>query len=333
MLVMTLEGLYCPLGNFYIDPKGKVQNAVITHAHSDHARKGAAHYYSTTSGVSLLKSRLGKNIVVKAFNYGEKFLINGIQLSFHPAGHILGSAQICIKHNGETWVVSGDYKRQPDPTCEAFEVIKCDVFITEATFGTPNYSWDNNIDNGKKIFEWWLENSRKGLNSLLLAYSLGKTQRILGLLKKYTSRSIYCHASAISLNECYRAEGIELLNTISLNEIPNNKELKGELIISPPSILKSKQIKILGPNLRIAFVSGWMSNSQRFGPLCEQGFVLSDHADWKDLLLTIQQTGAKRIFVQHRGNGTLVKHLKSLGIHAYPCEELFPIDSRQLCLF
>lgn len=330
---MTLQGLYCPVGNFYIDPKGKVDHAVITHAHSDHARKGAATYYCSSSGVSLLKTRLGENIVVKAFNYGEKFRINKIQLSFHPAGHILGSAQICIKYGGETWVVSGDYKREFDPTCHGFEVVKCDVFVTEATFGTPNYIWKKNIDIGKDIFEWWNKNSSSGNNSVLLAYSLGKTQRVLGLLEPFTSRSVYCHASAIRLTECYRAQGVKLVPTVSLCEIPQNEVLQGELIIAPPSFLKSPQVKILGTHFKTAFASGWMSNVHRFTQIYDQRFVLSDHSDWSDLLLTIKQTEAKRIFVQHRGKGTLVRHLKSLGLKAYSSDALFPQDPRQLSLF
>jgi len=188
---MTEAGLFCPAGNFYIDPKRSVETAVITHAHSDHARRGSKHYICTDSGALLLKARLGNKINLSRFPYQQPFILGGVTLSFHPAGHILGSSQIRLEFAGEVWVVSGDYKREADPTCEAFEIVSCDVFISEATFGKPIYAWQKDKNWGAEIFNWWQQNAAQGLHSVIYAYSLGKTQRILGLLKDLATKPIY----------------------------------------------------------------------------------------------------------------------------------------------
>lgn len=334
MLIMTRQGLYCPAGNFYIDPKGKVEHAVVTHAHSDHARRGAQQYYCVTRGVSLLKVRLGKSIKVSTYEYGESFFLNGVKLSFHPAGHILGSSQVRIEYEGEVWVASGDYKRQPDPTCEPFEVVKCDVFITEATFGTPAYDWPQEVDLGRQIHEWWDENRRLGFNSVLFAYSLGKAQHVLSLLEPFATRAVHCHPAATHLNDCYRELGVKLAKTQCLSQISPQASLSGELLLVPQSFLSSPQANILGGSFKTAFASGWMANNSfNYKGSYDKGFTLSDHADWKDLVRTIIETGAKRVYVQHRGRGALVRHLKSLGIKAYSDEELFLKQPDQLSLF
>ncbi len=330
MLVMTSKGLYCPAGDFYIDPSRGVDHAVVTHAHADHARRGSKQYYCVSSGVEVLREQIGKKIVVARYNYGEAFLINGVKVSFHPAGHILGSSQVRLEFAGEVWVASGDYKRDPDPTCEPFEVVPCDVFVTEATFGTPGFAWDKQADVGRQIFDWWETNSRLGVNSVLFAYSLGKAQRILGLLYPYAAKPIYCHPAATPLTECYRAQGIELAHTICLSEIDESAELRGELLMVPQSFLSSEKARILGDQYETAFASGWMAQGSHG---YDKGFLLSDHADWNDLLRTIRETGAKRVYVQHRGNGALVRHLKSIGIQAYPDKDLFPKYPDQLALF
>lgn len=338
MLSLTQKGLFCQAGNFHIDPSGAVDHAVITHAHSDHARRGAKVYYSVKSGVALLKTRLGKNITVKGFEYGEIFEINGIRLSFHSAGHILGSAQVRMESRGangvEVWVASGDYKRDADPTCEPFEVVPCDVFVTEATFGTPGYTWAKGADLGREIWEWWQANSEKGVNSVLFAYSLGKAQRVLGVLEPYASKPVYCHPAATALNDCYRAEGIKLAPTRCLSTVRSQNPLSGELFLVPQAFLKGDQAKLLGSRFETAFASGWMAKGSRgFHQGYDRGFVMSDHADWSDLVRTILETKAKRVYVQHRGNGALVKHLRTLGIHAFPETELTPKDPDQLRFF
>lgn len=329
MLIMTDKGLFCPAGGFYIDPKGAVEKAIITHAHSDHARKGSKQYYCTTTGVSLLKARLGQNIVVTHFPYRQPFSLNNVNISFHPAGHILGSSQVRLEFASEVWVVSGDYKREEDFTCEPFETIQCDVFVTEATFGTPAFAWDKNADVGEEIYNWWSHNAEENIHSVLFAYSLGKTQRILNLLADRTNKPIICHPTATLLNECYRAENIALAPTICLSQLPADKKLKGELFIMPRSFLQTEQAKLLGNHYRTAFASGWMAQSQRN---FDHKFVLSDHADWPDLLQTILATKAQRVYVQHRGSGALVRKLKSLGLNAFSDDELFLKGPLQLAL-
>lgn len=330
MLVLTSNGLFCPAGNFYIDPSAKVDHAVVTHAHSDHARRGSAMYYSSASGHSLLRARLGKNISVTAFPFGEKFTIGNVVVSFHPAGHILGSSQVRIEYGSEVWVASGDYKRDPDPTCEPFEVVKCDVFITEATFGTPAYRWKKEADLGAEIFEWWSENAAKKQNSVLFAYSLGKAQRVLGLLEPFAKKPVLCHSAATPLTDCYRQQGIKLASTRCLSTVSDTEVFSSDLFLVPQTFLRSDQSELLGEDYKTAFASGWMAkDSMGF----DKGFLLSDHADWNDLVQTVLQTGAKKVFVQHRGNGALVKHLKKLGLQAFPDTALFQKNPQQMEFF
>ena len=338
MLTLTKKGLYCRAGDFYIDPSGAVDTAVVTHAHSDHARRGSKKYYCALSGTGLIKARLGKNIVVGGVPYGENFWLGPVKVSFHPAGHILGSAQVRLEYDGEVWLASGDYKRESDPTCEPFEVVPCDVFVTEATFGTPTYVWKKNSNVAEEIAQWWKQNAAKGTNSVLFAYSLGKTQRVLGILEPYAKKKIYCHSAARELNQCYESQGIKLAPHCYLDEFENGSEdsgdqkLTGELLIVPPSFLKSPQAEILHNDFETAFASGWMATRRpeysQGGP--DRGFVISDHADWNDLVQTIQETGARRVYVQHRGHGALVRHLKGLGLKAFPDSHLAPANPDQL---
>jgi putative mRNA 3-end processing factor len=330
MLTLTEKGLYCAAGNFYIDPSRGVENAVITHAHSDHARRGSKNYYCVQSGTGLLRARLGKSIHVHSYEYAECFQIGPVQISFHPAGHILGSSQVRLEYAGEVWVSSGDYKREPDSTCEPFESVECDVFVTEATFGTPTYVWPKNRDVGREIFEWWSENSKKGINSILFAYSLGKTQRVLGTLEPYAERPIYCHSAAAEINACYLKEGIRLAKTKCLSTLEPDRILRGDLVIAPQSFLKSEQVDVLGENYQTAFASGWMNDGHHG---YDRGFLMSDHADWNDLVRTIEETKAKRVYVQHRGKGALVRHLKTLGLQAFPDTDLKVKNPDQLAFF
>lgn len=293
MLKLLPEGLFCSAGNFFIDPSRGVENAVITHAHSDHARRGSQKYYCVSSGESLLR----------------------------------------METNNEVWVASGDYKRDFDPTCEPFEVVSCDVFVTEATFGTPRYRWKKDSDIGSEIFEWWEKNSSNKLNSVLFAYSLGKAQRILGLLNKYPEVPIYCHTTISTLNVCYKNEGVQLAATTCLGEIDSLEPLEGKLFLVPKYFLKTDRVHILGSKFQTAFASGWISSGDNmYSQSYEHGFVLSDHADWDDLVKTVVETGAKKVYVQHR-NGKLVRHLKTLGIKAYPDTDLIVKQQTQMTLF
>jgi putative mRNA 3-end processing factor len=249
--------------------------------------------------------------------FGEPFMLGRVSVSFHPAGHILGSAQVRMACDGKVWVASGDYKREPDPTCEPFEIVSCDVFVTEATFGTPAYKWKKGADVGAEIFAWWQENRKNGANSVVFAYSLGKGQRVLGMLAPFTEEAIYCDPAMRELNECYRRQGVRLATTLCLSEVA--APLCGALILAPQSFLKSERAMLLGENFKTAFASGWMAEGNHG---YDKGFLLSDHADWHDLLQTVRDTHAKKVFVQHRGKGALVRHLNSIGIEAFADTEL-----------
>jgi putative mRNA 3-end processing factor len=336
LIQWTEKGLYCAAGDFYIDPSRGVDTAVITHAHSDHARRGSRRYFCASTSVKLLKSRLGARIQVQGVPYSERFKLGEVEVSFHPAGHILGSAQIRVQRGSEVWVASGDYKRDPDPSCEPFEVVACDTFITEATFGTPKYSWGKNPDHGRDIHQWWMKNASEGRNSLLFGYSLGKAQRILAELAPHAQTPVLIHSTIAELTQCYREEGRNLAPTVELDfyrsQLANSaKTLRGELILAPPSILKSEWLEHLG-DFQTAFASGWMQGSQGslgYRGSYDHGFVMSDHADWESLNRTIDETGAKRVFVQHR-NGALIRHLRQRGVEAYPESELAPDNDRWL---
>ena len=322
LITWTAKGLYCSIGDFYIDPHRAVDTAIITHAHSDHARRGHKKYICVDQGVDLLKTRIGKNISVATYAYGEIFHLGKVKISMHSAGHILGSAQVRVECDGEVWVASGDYKRDHDPSCDPFESIRCDTFITEATFGTPKFVWQKNLNHGEMIHEWWSDNEKKGTNSILFGYSLGKAQRILAELHPYAHKPVLIHSSIDELTECYRRQSRNMAPTVLLmdkiKELIFDQKLDGELILAPPSILSEKWIHHLG-NYKTAFASGWMQGGGR--SRYDRGFVMSDHADWNDLNLTIRETGARKVYVQHR-DGELIRHLRRSGTEAYPIDDL-----------
>jgi putative mRNA 3-end processing factor len=325
LIAWTEKGLFCEAGGFYIDPHRKVDLAIVTHAHSDHARRGSQHYICETSGVGLLRCRIGKNISVEGRAYGERFRLGDVIVSLHSAGHILGSAQVRVQLGSEIWVASGDYKRDSDPSCEPFETVPCHTFITEATFGTPKFTWNKEAQHGADLAQWWDENAALGINSIVFGYSLGKGQRILAELAAHPRRPILIHSAMEDLTECYRAAGRILAPTRSLDEVlAGNEVLSGEMILAPPSVLTGEWAHRLG-KYRTAFASGWMQTGGFGGSYSryDHGFVISDHADWNDLNRTIEESGASRVFVQHR-NGALVRHLRSRKIEAYPSEDLIP---------
>lgn len=326
LVTWTEKGLFCEAGGFYIDPHRAVDLAIVTHAHSDHARRGSKKYICVSSGVELLKTRLGHKISVHGVLYGESFELGDVKVSLHSAGHILGSAQVRIQRGSEVWVASGDYKRDRDPSCDPFETVKCDTFITEATFGTPKFVWEKDLEHGRMIHEWWMENAKRGWNSILFGYSLGKAQRILAELQPYAHKPVVIHKTIKELTECYRREGRKLAATADLEEevcfLNEGETLSGELILTPPSVLKEGWSQKFG-KYKTAFASGWMAGSgqgfRRGG--YDHGFVMSDHADWNDLNLTIRETGARQIYVQHR-DGALIRHLREQGLKAHAIDEL-----------
>jgi putative mRNA 3-end processing factor len=319
---LTNEGLYCSAGEFHIDPWQPVRHAIITHGHADHARWGAEEYICTPSSGPILQHRLGAGIKLRTVPYGERFQMGDARVSFHPAGHVLGSAQVRIETRGQVWVVSGDYKRTPDSSCEPFETVPCDVFVSEATFALPVYCWPSSESIARDILRWW-ESYKEG-PSLLFAYAFGKTQRILAELAKLTDRTVYLHGASAELTKIYRDSGIRLAATQLVSEMPPKHVFNGELILAPPSAHRSPWMKRF-KHPQTAFASGWMQirgNRRRRG--YERGFVMSDHADWRDLITTIKETGAGRVLLTHGNTEVLERYLREeLGLRAEPLATQF----------
>lgn len=315
-------GLYCSKGDFYIDPKWPaVEQAVITHAHSDHARSGHGHYLAARPGVGLLARRIGtkeKTPPIRAIEYGEKHYFNDVKVSLHPAGHLLGSAQVRVEADGEVWVVTGDYKRGPDRTCADFEVVPCDVFITEATFAMPIYRWRPASEVVGEIYQWWEANRAEGVTSVLFAYALGKAQRVLAGLAAYTDRQVLLHGAMVDLTEIYRQEGVKMVPTEYALDLPKGTDFSGELVLATPSADGTAWMKRFRP-YRTGFASGWMRvRGPRRRRGFDTGFVLSDHVDWDELLETIRETGAQRILATHGNTAILVRYLREeLGLECW----------------
>lgn len=316
LLQFTDSGIYCAPGNFYIDPWKPVDKALITHAHSDHARFGNKHYLAHHDSVPILKYRLGESISVQGIHYGERISLNGVNVSFHPAGHIIGSAQIRVEYKGEVWVFSGDYKLQQDGLSVPFEPVKCHTFISESTFGLPVYKWKPQQEVMNEINEWWRKNSGKGQASVLLGYSLGKAQRILQNIDTSIG-PVYAHGAVENINELLRMQGIKLNASTRVTAALPRSEFRNALIIAPPSALASPWLKRFDP-YSIAIASGWMRlRGARRRRAADRGFVLSDHADWNELNLAIKETGAQRVFVTHGYTAAFARWLNENGIEAY----------------
>ncbi|MCY1035169.1 ligase-associated DNA damage response exonuclease [Corallococcus sp. BB11-1] len=327
LVSVTPQGLYCRAGNFYIDPWRPVERALVTHAHGDHARSGSQRYLAARAGLGLLQRRLGADSVIDTLEYGEKLTVGDTTVSFHPAGHVLGSAQIRIEHQGEVWVVSGDYKRTPDPTCAPFEVVRCHTFITEATFGLPIYRWDDPRLVAEDILRWWDANRAAGRSAVLFCYALGKAQRLLAELGKLTDRPAYVHGAVNGLVTAYREAGVEMLPTQLVSETEKGTSFAGALVLAPPSAGGSTWMRRFG-EAETAFASGWMrvrGNRRRRG--FDRGFVLSDHADWPDLLRTVADTQAEKVLVTHGQTDSLSHYLRERGVDASPLATPFEGDA------
>ena len=315
LIVGTDRGLYCPPGDFYIDPWQAVQSAVITHAHGDHLRHGSARYILARPGASIARHRLGSGNTVTPVEYGAPFRLGKTRVSLHPAGHILGSSQVRIEHEGAVWVVSGDYKRQPDPTCAPFEQLECDVFISEATFALPVYRWSPTPQVAQEIFRWWQANRERGMASLLFCYALGKAQRVLAELKAFTTEPVYVHGAVETLTNLYRQSGVEMVPTLpATTEIKT--DYRGALIIAPPSAAATPWTRRFGEHSS-GFCSGWMrvrGDRRRRG--YDRGFVISDHADWPGLLETCLATRARQVLLTHGYSDALTRYLNERGVNA-----------------
>ncbi len=316
MLHETPSGLYCPDGGFHLDPWGPVSRALITHAHGDHARPGSAAYLCSADCAPLLRRRFGDEATIESVDYGAAQTIGSVRVSFHPAGHVLGSAQIRLESPDGVWVLSGDYKRAPDPTCAAFEPLACDTFVTESTFGLPIYRWDPVESVIGEMLEWWDVNRTKGLTSVLFCYSLGKAQRVLAELARVTDTPVYVHGMMTSMIDAYRERGIDMLATQPLAERPRGTSFAGELVLAPLSARGTPWMRRLG-TISDAFVSGLMRvRGVRRQRAFDRGFVLSDHADWPAILQTIAETGAGRVLATHGHAEALARFLNGQGLES-----------------
>jgi putative mRNA 3-end processing factor len=316
MLTETPAGLFCAAGGFHTDPWGPVDRALITHAHGDHARGGSRAYLCAESSKRLLERRFGSETPIESLPYGESAAIGGVRVSFHPAGHILGSAQIRIEGADGTWVVTGDYKRAADPTCDPFEPVECDTFVTESTFGLPIYRWDPVRHVVDEILEWWEGNRADGRTSVLFCYTIGKVQRLLAELARVTDRRAFVHGMMLSMIDAYRESGVAMLPVESATEQPRGTKFAGELVLAPLSARGTPWMRRLGDHSD-AFASGLMRvRGVRRQRAFDRGFVLSDHADWPALLQSVTESGAGRVLATHGHSEPLARHLRNQGFEA-----------------
>jgi putative mRNA 3-end processing factor len=320
ILLRTSAGLCCKIGGFHIDPTRAVDKAVITHGHSDHARAGHGAVLATQETLDLMRLRYGENFAAstQAIRYGETVTLGGARVTFHPAGHVLGSAQVCVEANGMRVAASGDYKNIADPTCTPFELVQCNVFITEATFGLPVFRHgDPAAEIAKLLHSVGLFPDRA---HLVGAYPLGKAQRVIAMLREAGyDRPIYVHGAMEKITRYYESRGIDL-GRIELARGATKAELAGSITLCPPSTLKEVWSRRF-PDPVTCFASGWMRVRARARQhLVELPLVISDHADWDGLTATISATGASDIWVTHGQEEALVHWSLSQGLRARPLD-------------
>jgi putative mRNA 3-end processing factor len=318
LLELREAGLYCPGADFYIDPWDAVERAVITHAHADRARGGSRAYLTAEPGAALLRERLGLEAVIETAAYGQRIAMGSAAVSLHPAGHILGSAQVRIERDGEVWVVSGDYKLAADPTCAPFEPLPCHTFVTEATFALPIFRWPAEVEVVEAIHGWWRGNREAGKASVLFADPTGEAQRVLASVDPAIG-PIRAHPSAERINKVYRGQGIALPRAA-----PPDGDLRGALVLAPPGWAAPAP----RAGISTALASGWMRiRGTRRRRSLDRGFVLSDHADWPALLRVIDETGASKVWVTHGYRAPLVRWLDERGREALAVETRFGDDA------
>lgn len=314
LLEFNKNGIYCAQADVYIDPWKPVKRALITHGHSDHARWGSDYYLCTRSAKPVIRYRLGP-IKIETVDYGESRLINGVRFSFHPAGHIVGSAQIRAEYQGEVWVASGDYKLEDDGLAEAFEPISCHAFITECTFGLPIYQWPKQEEVFADINAWWAQNKAEGKVTVLTGYALGKAQRLMHGLDTSIG-PIFTHGAVENVNEILRAQGVILPPSTRLAQDTKKGQLEGAIIIVPPSAADSPMVRRFSP-ISLGLASGWMAlRSARRRRNADRGFILSDHGDWDALNRAVAATGAERIVATHGYTEQFSQWLREQGYDA-----------------
>lgn len=324
LIKFTKKGIYCIPGKFYLDPWFPVDYAIISHGHADHSRSGNKHYLCQNDSKSIIKHRLGHDISIESLAYNEPKNINGVQVSFFPAGHVIGSAQIRLEYKGYVVVFSGDYKTQPDFISTPYEPVKCHEFITESTFGLPIYKWKKEEELQAELTNWVLQNQANNRTSVFLGYSLGKAQRIMKLIEGVDD--IYVHTAINNLNNAISGSGIELPKTTLLEYDFKKADIQNKIVILPPALLGSRMIKKI-PNAATAICSGWMHiRGNRRWKGVDAGFSISDHADWDGLLEAVKATGAEKVHVTHGSQAVFSKYLNEIGIEAYELKTEFGED-------
>lgn len=318
LVTLTNDGLYCAVGGFHIDPWNPVPCAVVTHAHGDHLHAGCSQYIATRDGLRVFRARAG-DVNVSALSYGETVQRNGVHVSFHPAGHILGSAQIRLEYRGEVWVITGDYKLADDPTCKAFEPVRCHTLITESTFGLPIYRWSSSTELFASVDAWWRANQVAGKTSVIFGYSLGKAQRILTGVDS-TIGPIFTHGAIERITRAYRESGVELPATQPVSEViigrGKAKPWIGGLVIAPTWATSPAWLRKFEP-YSDAIASGWMQiRGTRRRKAVDRGFPISDHADWPGLLTAIREAGASRVLATHGFAPVLARYCREQGLDA-----------------
>ena len=322
LLEINENGIYCPQADVYIDPWKGVDRALITHAHSDHARWGSRYYLAHEASEAILRLRMGQDIRLETTAYGTSSYINGVRISFHPAGHITGSAQIRLEYKGEVWVVSGDYNTAPDISCTPFEAVPCHTFITESTFGLPVFSWKPQEAVFEEINSWWRQNAAEDKASLLCGYALGKAQRLIVNADRSIGK-ILLHGAVDNVNKALQKNGLQLPPTERITAETPRTAFPGSLIIAPPSALNTPWMRKLKP-LTTAMASGWMNiRGTKRRRAVDRGFVLSDHADWAGLNAAIKATGCERVLVTHGYTAPFSKWLREQGYEAQEVHTLY----------
>ena len=313
LLAFNDKGIYCAQADVYLDPWRPVDKAIISHGHADHSRWGHKKYITQHSNIPIIKHRLG-DINVNGKDWSETFTINNVKFSFHPAGHIIGSAQIRVEYKGEVWVFTGDYKTEDDGVATPYEPVKCHTFITECTFGLPAFKWQPQDEVFAEINNWWQQNQSDGRTSVIFGYSLGKAQRLLKYLDTSIGK-IYTHGAIENMTEVLRPQ-LKMPETTRITRDVKKEEIKGNIVVAPPSAHGTPWIKKMVPYVT-ASASGWMTfRGARRRRAIDRGFVLSDHCDWQGLLSSIKETGAEKIICTHGYTDIFSRYLREIGYDA-----------------
>lgn len=320
LLQLTSRGIYCHVADVYLDPIQKVSNAIISHGHGDHIKAGCKNHLCTESALPVIQHRLANpDAVFQGIPYGRSVYINGVSFTFYPAGHIIGSAQIKVEYQGEIWVYTGDFKIENDGLAEEFEPVPCHHLITESTFGLPLFRWKKQESVYDEINQWWAENRKNGITSVISAYALGKSQRLIHGLDTSIG-PVICHATIQQTHQIIRNQGFHLPHTYSFSRQTPKELLKGVLVIAPPPVCEGSWINKFAP-FEIASVSGWMTlEKRRISGQHKKSFVLSDHADWDALNKAVEYSGAENIYTTHGYVDQFARHLSGKGYNAQVLE-------------